>query len=143
GRPLRARRICRADDSDWAAGPVAGSLDAATVRGILPVLPKQAAEPGLATCTDRLSSREPQSKNRAGGKEAADNFGQAQPEPAFNFQIVYLACVPVDRLGFPRRIASPKFPRNRYRKGGLLSSDGEKHHDLCRWICCGRSHYQS
>jgi hypothetical protein len=28
-------------------------------------------------------------------------------------------------------------------RGGLLSNDGEKHHDLCRWICCGRSYYQS
>ena len=41
---------------------------------IFPVLPKRAAEPGLATCTGRLSSREPQSKNRV-GKEAAGNLG--------------------------------------------------------------------
>ena len=51
---------------------------------------------------------------------------------------------PADRLsGLPGPIASPKSLRNRHHRGGLLSNDGEKHHDLCRWICCGRSYYQS
>ena len=138
--PLRSRRICRADDSNWAAGPLAGSLDTATLRRIFPVLPKQAAEPGLAACTDRFSSREPQDKNRVGGEEA-DNLGEARPEPAFNFQIAYLAFQPTASASRDR--LRPRSSRNRCRRGGLLSNDGEKHHDLCRWICCGRSYYQS
>ena len=40
-------------------------------------------------------------------------------------QIAYLASVSADRLGLPRPIAFPKFPRNRYRSGGLRSNDGE------------------
>jgi hypothetical protein len=64
-------------------------------------------------------------------------------EPAFNFQIAYLASVRADRVGATGLIASPKFPSNHYRGGSLLSNNGEKHHELCRWICCGRSYYQS
>ena len=52
-------------------------MDTATIRGFFSVLPKQTPELGLAACTDRLSSREPQSKNGANGEEAADALGEA------------------------------------------------------------------
>jgi hypothetical protein len=52
-------------------------VDTATVRGIFPVLPKQTPELGLAACTDRLSSREPQSNNGPSREEAADDLGEA------------------------------------------------------------------
>ena len=52
-------------------------MDTATIRGIFPILPKQTPEIGLAACTDRFSTREPQSKNGARGEKAADDLGEA------------------------------------------------------------------
>src|SRR5262249_41144616 len=49
-------------------------------------------------------------KNRVSEEKAADNFGQARPEPAFNFQIAYLASVPANRLGGSRDRLRPRSP---------------------------------
>jgi hypothetical protein len=55
-------------------------VDTDTVRGIFPVLPKQAAEPCFVACASRFSSHEPQGKNWVSPEEAADNFGETADE---------------------------------------------------------------
>src|SRR5262249_6727679 len=101
---------CRADNSERAFGPVAGSLATAAVRGIFPVLPKQAAESGLASCAYRFSSHEPQGKNY--GEEAADNLGQAADEEKVGALQAELRTVLRDvSLRFPRAATSLPAPQ--------------------------------